>query len=244
MREAEMAGDRAAVELGPKWDARYDARERRWICFKPGFMGFNAPVPDIVKPLSLADACRTQHKTSAVHFHDSDGRRASCGPAETTAAAPSGSPPQNVTPELAPPHAAAPQATPPPSEEATQTILQMCNVTNRPDVDAAYVYWDSETPGRRPGWTSVGWYALPPGQCMAHAIIGNSTDRTYLGYVYVFATNRSSQWGGNDGAFCVNDAENFALTDSDKMACERKPYKRFGMTRFHIKPGFNRWDFR
>lgn len=234
---------RAPVELGPKWDARYDAKQRRWICYKPQYMGFGTPVGPIVKPLSLADACRTQHRTSQVHFHDSAGRAFACGAAERVAAAPPAPPQYAPEPQYVTPGSAPPAVVDGPAEE-TRTMLQLCNASNRPDVDAAYVFWDSETRGRRPGWTSVGWYALPPGQCISQPIVGNSTNQTYLGYVYVFAIDKTAEWGGSDGAFCVNDVDGFALPDSDKMACDRKPYKRYGMNRFHIRPGFNRWDFR
>lgn len=220
-----------------EWEARWGAREKRWVCYKPGYMGFNAPVGPTIKPLDLSEACRTQFRTSEFHYREAAGGKKPdpvfCGPAERTAAAP-GAPPPAIEPK---PRSPAEPDTPP------QTLLRLCNGANSARLDAAFVFWDSETPGRPPGWTSVGWHSLSPGRCTEVPVVGNSADRTYLGYVYVFGIDHTAQWGGNDGAFCIDNANAFSMPDSDKVACNGYAHKRVGMNRFHIKPGTNTWTF-
>jgi uncharacterized membrane protein len=218
-----------------KWEARWGSREKRWVCYKPGYMGFNAPVPPTIKPLDLSEACRMQLRASAIHHHEAaDGKKPDlvfCGPAERTAAAPS-APPPTVEPE--------PRSQ---IEPDTQTLLRLCNGSNSPRLDAAFVFWDSETPGRAPGWTSVGWHSMLPGRCKEVPLVGNSANQTYLGYIYVFGIDQAAQWGGNDGAFCIDSADAFSIPDSDKAACNGYAHKRVGMSRFHVKPGVNTWTF-
>jgi uncharacterized membrane protein len=231
-----------------KWEARWGAREKRWVCYKPGYMGFNAPVPPTTKPLDLSEACRIQLHVSAIHYHEAAaGKKPDlvlCGPAERTAAAPSAPPPAAVEPE--------PRSQPEPDTQTatrsetgapTQTLLRLCNGANSPRLDAAFVFWDSETPGRAPGWTSVGWHSMFPGRCKEVPLVGNSANNTYLGYVYIFGIDHTAQWGGNDGAFCIDNANAFSMPDSDKAACNGYAHKRVGMSRLHIKPGVNTWTF-
>jgi Protein of unknown function (DUF1036) len=215
------------------WEARWGAREQRWVCYKEGTMGFGVPIGPTIKPLNLSAACREQFHTGDVHFAEAANHRKPdvvlCGAA----------PAPNLTP---PPVGMGPA--PPPGDGQQQTILRMCNVSNHATVNAAYAYWDSETRGRQPGWTSVGWYTLPKGQCAALPIIGNSTNETYLGYVYIFGVDGGEEWRAQDGAFCIDDTSGFVFPDSDKMPCDRPPLRRVGMARFHIEPGENDWQFR
>ena len=211
------------------WIARWDSKEKRLVCFKPGAMGFNMPLPPTIKPLNLAAACEWQFHTREFHYREST--IPFCGPEPARAQAPD-------APAEAPEEEQ--QAD---TGDATQTMLELCNSSSFPKIDAAYVFWDSETPGRAPGWTSVGWYTLFPGKCTSFPIVGNSTNHSYLGYVYIYGIYQKQWWGGRDGTFCINNSDAFRIPDSDKTNCTGYALKRVGMATMHIEPGSNRFNF-
>ena len=121
------------------------------------------------------------------------------------------------------------------------TKLSLCNKSHVREIYAAYAYWvPKQRRGRGGGWSATGWYKIQSQRCRTVTVGHNG----YKGSVYVFAEGGGTKWTGRDARFCVHDSKGFTLRRADESPCNGQNYKRVRMTKYKVRPGGNRYNFR
>jgi uncharacterized membrane protein len=111
------------------------------------------------------------------------------------------------------------------------TYVNFCNTTSY-TIDAAFAYGDGKV------WHSKGWWIVKPGEC-------REVGQNYNGNVYVYGMyNRGErEWGSGKYSFCVDIANDFSISESDKGSCSGTNQKKVTMSEFSVYPGRNYWSF-
>lgn len=202
------------LPFDPKWRAVYSTQRGAWTCVRPGTMGLEVRTGSVEVPLDPRKACQWKTGQSKAHFHEG-------GNVANQSSVHCGLADGLVS-----------------SQGSKPTVLRMCNRSDRPHIRAAFASWDTDNKAR-PGWTAEGWYGIARGECRDLEIATGFT-----GNVYIYGTDGSKTWSGDDARFCIDTTKSFEVTDSDQASCGAEPYKRVGMYKFAVRPGVNTWDFR
>lgn len=102
-----------------------------------------------------------------------------------------------------------------------QAGLSLCNDTSSP-ISAALAHHDGA------GWVSVGWWAVPPGQCQ-ELLKGDLIARYY--YLHAEHVGPGGGWTG-DSMFCIG---NGAFEARGRGRCEERGFARAGF--FEVDTG-------